>query len=52
MSVSDQTRNEVWQGFLDAARPSRYYSTATKAETGTRRTEITRLGAFTARTSR
>ena len=27
MSVSDQTRNEVWQGFLDAARLGRYYST-------------------------
>ena len=27
MSVSEQTRNEVWQGFLDAARLGRYYAT-------------------------
>ena len=26
MSVSEQTRNEVWQGFLDAARLGRYYA--------------------------
>lgn len=26
MSVSDQTRNEAWQGFLDAARLGRYYA--------------------------
>lgn len=26
MSVSEQTRNEVWQGFLDAVRLGRYYA--------------------------
>ena len=26
MGVSDQTRNEVWQGFLDAVRLERYYA--------------------------
>ncbi|MCY4227051.1 MAG: hypothetical protein OXF20_05020 [Gammaproteobacteria bacterium] len=24
-SVSDQTRNEIWQGYLDAERLNRYY---------------------------
>ena len=26
MNVSEQTRNEVWQGFLDAVRLERYYA--------------------------